>query len=102
MSYHSALSALADPTRRALFEALAKQPASVAELAQHHPISRPAVSQHLKVLSEAGLVRVQPQGTRRIYQINRSGLDPLRQYIDGFWQDALGAYAKEVQRQSQN
>ncbi|MGH1414349.1 MAG: ArsR/SmtB family transcription factor [Pelagimonas sp.] len=98
---HKALTALGDPTRRALFEAVAAQPRSVADLAKTQPISRPAVSQHLKVLSDAQLVSAEPQGTRRIYRLNTAGLEALRSYLDQFWGDALGAYGAEVRRRTQ-
>ncbi|MBO9466119.1 winged helix-turn-helix transcriptional regulator [Tropicibacter sp. R15_0] len=94
------LSALSDPTRRAVFEAVAAQPRSVTELAKTQPISRPAVSQHLKVLSEANLVRAEAQGTRRIYHLDTAGLAALRDYLDKFWTDALRAYAAEVRRRT--
>lgn len=94
------LSALSDPTRRAVFEAVAAQPRSVTELAKTQPISRPAVSQHLKVLSEANLARAEAQGTRRIYHLDTAGLAALRDYLDQFWTDALGAYAAEVRRRT--
>ncbi len=89
MAYAEVFTALADPTRRHIFEALREQPKTVGELAQGQPVSRPAVSQHLKVLESAGLVSVEPQGNRRLYSINRDGLDDLRQYLDSFWSDAL-------------
>lgn len=101
MTYESVLSALADPTRRSLFEAVARQPQSVSELARSRPVSRPAISQHLKVLSDAGLVSAEPQGTRRIYRMERQGLEALRQYLDQFWEDALVAFAAEVHRRNQ-
>ena len=89
----NALAALADPTRRDVFEGLRRGPQSVGELAAKLPVSRPAVSQHLKVLKEAGLVTDRPQGTRRVYQIDPQGLGPLRQWLDAFWADALKAFA---------
>lgn len=101
MTYIDSLSALADPTRRSLFEAVAAQPLSVSELAQGRGISRPAVSQHLKVLEQAQLVSVTPQGNRRIYALDTRGLEALRDYLDQFWTDALGAYAAEVKRRVQ-
>ena len=101
MTYVTALSALSDPTRRAIFEAVATRPRSVAELASTQPVSRPAVSQHLKVLAEARLVRATPKGTRRIYALDPAGLNALRSYLDQFWTDTLGAYAAEVTRQTQ-
>ena len=92
MSAPSALAALADPTRRSLFEALRAGPQSVGALATRVPVSRPAVSQHLRVLKEAGLVRDRAEGTRRLYSVDTSGLQHLRAYIDGLWDDVLGAY----------
>lgn len=98
MTYVDSLVALADPTRRAIFEALRGRPRTVGELAANQPVSRPAVSQHLRVLESARLVRVEPRGTRRIYSIRREGLDALKEYLDGFWSDALTAYAAEITR----
>lgn len=101
MPYQSAtFAALADPTRRQVFERLAAGPAPVGELARGLPVSRPAVSQHLKVLKEAGLVNDRPDGTRRVYQIDPQGLGALRAWLDQFWAVALDAYAAEVERQS--
>jgi DNA-binding transcriptional ArsR family regulator len=85
-------SALGDPTRRAIFERLAEHPRAVGELARELPVSRPAVSQHLKVLKEAGLVVDRPVGTRRIYQLDPAGLEALRSQLDGFWTKALANY----------
>jgi DNA-binding transcriptional ArsR family regulator len=82
--------ALADPTRRGIFELLIRSPRSVVEVAAELPISRPAVSQHLKVLQSAGLVHFERSGTRNIYQVNPDGLLALRSYIDGLWTRALG------------
>jgi DNA-binding transcriptional ArsR family regulator len=93
-----AFSALADPTRRAIFERLADGPRAVGELAQSLPVSRPAVSQHLKVLKEAGLVVDAAEGTRRIYQLNPDGLVALRAYLDGFWNRALDAFKHAAER----
>ena len=98
MAYQDVLMALADPTRRQIFEALRAAPKTVGELARHQPVSRPAVSQHLKVLQSAHLVQVEPRGNRRIYSIDRQGLAELRQYIDGFWDDVLSAYSAEILR----
>ena len=98
MGYGEAIAALADPTRRHIFEALREQPRTVGELAEGQPVSRPAVSQHLRVLESARLVRVEPQGTRRLYLIKRDGLDDLRQYLESFWSDALSAYGAEIAR----
>ena len=83
-----ALAALADPTRRQVFERLAHGPRAVSELARGLPVSRPAVSQHLKVLKSAGLVSDQAEGTRRVYQIDPAGLGAIRAWLDQFWRDA--------------
>jgi DNA-binding transcriptional ArsR family regulator len=87
-----AFTALGDPTRRAIFERLASQPCAVGELARELPVSRPAVSQHLKVLKGAGLVVDRPAGTRRIYAVDPSGVEALRAYLDQFWMKTLTAY----------
>jgi DNA-binding transcriptional ArsR family regulator len=87
-----ALAALGEPTRQAIFERLAAGPRAVGELAGDLPISRPAVSQHLRVLKDAGLVRDQAEGTRRLYEIDPDGLAALRGYFDRFWQPALVAF----------
>jgi DNA-binding transcriptional ArsR family regulator len=92
------LTALGDPTRRAIFERLAKEPRSVGELAGDLPVSRPAVSQHLKVLKKAGLVLDRPAGTRRIYQLDPDGIGALRAYLDHFWDQALAGYRSAVER----
>jgi DNA-binding transcriptional ArsR family regulator len=84
--------ALGDPTRREIFERLAERPQAVGELANGLPVSRPAVSQHLKVLKEAGLVVDRAVGTRRVYQLNPDGVDALRAQLDRFWTKALAAY----------
>ena len=91
-SYESVLAALADPTRRTIFELLRDGPRSVGELAAVVPVSRPAVSQHLKVLAEAGLVRSESRGRRRFYRIDPRGLEPLRRYLERFWDDVLAAF----------
>jgi len=98
MAYGSALQALADPTRRAIFERLRRGPRAVGELAEGMHVTRPAVSQHLKVLREAGLVREQRAGTRRIYNVELSGLTELRSYLDQLWGDVLGAFKAEAER----
>jgi DNA-binding transcriptional ArsR family regulator len=87
-----AIEALADPTRRAVFERLRQGPRSVGELADGLPVSRPAVSQHLRVLEQAGLVTADQQGTRRLYRIEPSALAAVRNYFDSFWSDALAAF----------
>ena len=84
--------ALGDPTRRAIFERLAAHPRAVGELARELPVSRPAVSQHLKVLKEAGLVVDRPAGNRRIYQLDPDGVGALRAQLDSFWTKALAGY----------
>ena len=93
-----AFTALGDPTRRAIFESLAEQPRAVGELARELPVSRPAVSQHLKVLKGAGLVTDRPAGTRRIYAVDPAGLGALRTYLDQFWTKTLTAYKAVVEQ----
>ena len=90
--------ALGDPTRRAIFECLADRPRAVGELAGELPVSRPAVSQHLKVLKAAGLVVDRPAGTRRIYQLDPDGVGALRAYLDRFWNQSLAAYKEAVEQ----
>ena len=97
MSYDTALAALADPTRRRVFERLRSGPKAVGDIAQGMPVSRPAVSQHLKVLKEAGLVHEQRQGVRRIYAIDPEGLGVLRRWLDGLWDNALDAFETAVE-----
>jgi DNA-binding transcriptional ArsR family regulator len=97
MAYGSALQCLSDPTRRSVFERLRHGPQSVAVLAKGLPVSRPAVSQHLKALKEAGLVSDRPEGTRRVYYIDPHGLGELRRWLDQFWGDALEAFRKSVE-----
>jgi DNA-binding transcriptional ArsR family regulator len=92
MAYENALEALADPTRRAVLEQLRGGGRSVTEIAAQLPVSRPAVSQHLKVLKQAGLVRDEPRGAARIYRIHADGLAELRDWLDGFWDDALARF----------
>jgi DNA-binding transcriptional ArsR family regulator len=91
------MDALGDPTRRAIFERLAKGPTAVGEIAADLPVSRPAVSQHLKVLKEAGLVTDRAQGTRRLYQLDPQGIGELRAYFDAFWMHALAAFKQAVE-----
>jgi len=91
-AYGDVLTALADPTRRQVFELLRRGPRPVGELAGELPVSRPAVSQHLKVLKDAGLVREQRDGTRRLYAPEGDGLAALRDYVDGLWDEALAAF----------
>ena len=97
MTYEAALPALADPTRRRVFEQLGSGPKPVGRIADNMPVSRPAVSQHLKVLQEAGLVRQRREGTRRVYEIDPAGLGALRRWLDMFWDDALESFRAEVE-----
>jgi DNA-binding transcriptional ArsR family regulator len=94
------LVALGDPTRRDVFERVAAQPQSVSELAAALPVSRPAVSQHLKVLKEAGLVSDRAAGNRRIYRMDPRGLQDLRAYLDHFWNQSLAAFKTAVEQPS--
>jgi DNA-binding transcriptional ArsR family regulator len=98
MAYENALAALADPTRRRVFERLRTGPHAVGEIARGMPVSRPAVSQHLKVLKDAGLVADRPEGTRRVYYIDPAGIGALRKWLDQFWDEALAAFQAEVER----
>ena len=98
MAYADVFTALADPTRRHILEALRKRPKTVGELAARQPVSRPAVSQHLKVLQSARLVKVEPRCNRHLYSIKRDGLDDLRRYLESFWSDVLSAYSAEIAR----
>jgi len=95
------MSALGDPTRRAIFERLADGPLPVGEIARGLPVSRPAVSQHLKVLKSAGLVLDQAEGTRRLYRIDPDGVGALRAYFDRFWNQALAAFKAAAERDPQ-
>jgi DNA-binding transcriptional ArsR family regulator len=88
----AALTALADPTRRAIFERLARSPSAVGDLAREFPVSRPAVSQHLKVLKSAGLVTDQAAGTRRVYSVDAAGVAAVREYFEQFWQQSLASF----------
>ena len=97
-TYEGCLSALADPTRRAVFELLAERPRAVGDVAAHLPVSRPAVSQHLRVLKEAGLVVDRPDGTRRVYAVDPAALEELRAYLDAFWTKALAAFKQAVEK----
>jgi len=98
MTYAHSLVALADPTRRKIFERLRRGPSAVGRLAEGLPVSRPAVSQHLKVLKEAGLVSEEQEGARRIYRIDPEGLGQLRQWLDRFWDDALDSFKAEAEK----
>ena len=92
MSAVDGLASLGDPTRRAIFERVAAQPSAVGELARGLPVSRPAVSQHLRVLKEAGLVSETPEGTRRIYRLDPRGIAAMRDWLDAHWAIALDAF----------
>jgi DNA-binding transcriptional ArsR family regulator len=97
MAYQQALLALADPTRRRVFEHLRQGPRSVGKIAARMPVSRPAVSQHLGVLKKAGLVADRAEGTRRVYYIDPKGLAAIRIWLDQFWDDALVAFQAELE-----
>lgn len=98
MAYTNALEALADPTRREVFERLRRGPLPVGVIAEGLPVSRPAVSQHLKVLKEAGLVTESQDGARRIYRIDPEGLGQLRKWLDQFWDVALTNFKAEAEK----
>lgn len=93
------LDALGDPTRRAIVQRLLRGPVSVGKLAEEFPVSRPAISQHLRVLKQASLVTDQVSGTRRVYQLNPQGFETLRSYFDQFWSIALTAFQQKVEEQ---
>jgi DNA-binding transcriptional ArsR family regulator len=95
------LTALADPTRRAIFERLARAPSAVGELARELPVSRPAVSQHLKVLKSAGLVTDQAAGTRRVYSVDSAGVAAIREYFEQFWQQSLASFRTAASKPAQ-
>jgi DNA-binding transcriptional ArsR family regulator len=92
--------ALGDPTRRTIFERLARKPSSVGDLAERLPVSRPAVSQHLKVLKEAGLVIGIADGTRRVYRVDPRGIEAMRNYLDRFWDRALAAFKAAAEKET--
>jgi DNA-binding transcriptional ArsR family regulator len=98
MAYGEVMNALGDPTRRAVFDRLRAGPRSVGEIAAGLPVSRPAVSQHLRVLKEAGLVAERREGTKRIYELAPRGLAELRAYFEQFWSQALDAYKEAAER----
>jgi len=102
MAYGNTLLALADPTRRKILERLRHGPRAVGEIAKGLPVSRPAVSQHLKVLKKAGLAKETVEGTRRIYHIDPRGLASLRRWLDQFWDDALEAFRTEAEKPAQD
>jgi DNA-binding transcriptional ArsR family regulator len=98
---HRAIVALADPTRRQIFELVASRPRSVAELTRALPVTQSAVSQHLKVLKQAQLVRPQPEGTRTIYHVDPAGLGRMRAWLDRQWADALNAFKSEAENKKE-
>ena len=98
----NALSALGDPTRRAIFERLAVKPLPVGQLSEGLPVTRSAVSQHLKILKEAGLVKDISEGTRRIYQLDPRGIGAMREWLEGFWTNALNNFAQFVEQQERD
>jgi len=98
-TYGDVLDSLADGTRRAVLEQVRRKPSSVREIADQLPISRPAVSQHLKILKDAGLVTSHPVGTRRVYSVSTDGFEVLRQWLDVMWRDALSSFASFVESQ---
>jgi DNA-binding transcriptional ArsR family regulator len=100
-AYGDVLTALADPTRRQVFELLRRGPRPVGALADELPVSRPAVSQHLRVLKDAGLVREERSGTRRLYTPNGEGLAALRDYLDGYWDEALAAFKAAAEQETE-
>lgn len=91
------LNAIGDGTRRAILARLMKGPLAVGELARHFPVSRPAISQHLRILKDANLVMDRPEGTKRVYQLNPEGFASLRDYFDAYWMHALAAFKKKVE-----
>jgi DNA-binding transcriptional ArsR family regulator len=97
VAYDSALQALGDPTRLAVFERIVARPRAVGELAAELPVTRPAVSQHLRVLKDAGLVIDRADGARRIYQLNPAGVEAIRDWLDGFWNEALAAFKRAAE-----
>lgn len=98
MTYENVIMALADPTRRRIFEAMRDSPQRVAAISRCVPVSQPAVSQHLKVLKEAGLVADRPEGAHRVYYIDPRGLGPLRAWLNQFWDDQLAAFQAEAEK----
>jgi DNA-binding transcriptional ArsR family regulator len=101
MTYELSLAALGDPTRRTIFERIAERPRAVGELASELPVSRPAVSQHLKVLKDAGLVSDRAVGNRRIYQLDLDGIGALRAYLDRFWNRSLAAFKAAAEQRDE-
>ena len=102
MAYQDPMDALGDRTRRRIFELLRNGPLAVGEIADELPVSRPAVSQHLRVLREAGLVTERRNGTRRIYRVDPGGVGELRDYFDAFWNEALAAFKEAAEDERRN
>jgi DNA-binding transcriptional ArsR family regulator len=102
MAYGEAIAALADPTRRTVFERLRGGPRPVVEIARGLPVSRPAVSQHLRVLKEAGLVRERREGTRNFYSVDSDALAELSEYFENFWEEALAAFKEAAEKGAAN
>ena len=102
MAYQDPMDALGDRTRRAIFEQLRKGPRAVGEIADELPVSRPAVSQHLRVLKEAGLVTERRDGTRRLYRLDPDGLAQVRRYFDEFWTEALAGFKAAAESERRN
>ena len=101
-NYEKAFNALGDPTRRAIFEKLRTSPLAVVDIADGLPVSRPAVSQHLKVLRDAKLISINQQGAKNIYQVNREGILAMRSYLDKFWDEALAAFKLIAEQEEKN
>lgn len=101
MAYESPFAALADPTRRAIYESLRATPRAVGEIARGFPVSRPAVSQHLRVLREAGLVNESRQGTRHLFAVRAAAAAELRDYFQSMWECAMQSYARHVAAEEQ-
>ena len=97
MGYEAALEILADPTRRTIVERLRKGPQPVGALARGLPVSRPAVSKHLRLMKEAGVVRMTEDGTRNLYELDLRAIEQVRRYLDGFWDDALARFEAEAE-----
>lgn len=99
MGYEAAFDILGDPTRRAIIDHLRKGPAPVVDIATGLPVSRPAVSKHLKLMREAGVVRMREEGTRNLYELDLNTLDEVRRWLDGFWEKSLQRFKERVDRE---
>lgn len=98
MSYGATLEILADPTRRAIVDRLREGPAAVGEIAERLPVSRPAVSKHLRLMLRAGVVRMETNGTRHLYELDLRKIDEVRRYLDGFWGSALARFKEKAEK----